>query len=306
MEGFIMLNRRSFLKVAAVTSAGLYAFPSKAFNGFEKLTILHTNDMHCHFEPFSENDAKFAGRGGMNRISAYVKQLRKIDPELLLLDCGDYFQGTPYYNFFKGEVAIKLMSEMGYDAVTIGNHEFDSGLEALKKALGFASFPVLSSNYDFSKTVMDGVTQKNLIIEKKGIRIGFYAIGIELQGLVGKTLSGATEYHNPIDIALEQEEYLRNNQQCDMIICLSHLGYKYDTPKTSDLTLAKSTHFTDVILGGHTHTFLEAPVEILNADKQSVVINQVGWAALMLGQLEFYFEQKKKTILDLSKNKRVG
>ncbi|MFA9391840.1 MAG: bifunctional UDP-sugar hydrolase/5'-nucleotidase [Prolixibacteraceae bacterium] len=290
----------------AITGASLYALPSLAYNGYNKLTILHTNDMHCHFEPFPDNDPKYSGRGGMNRISAYVKKMRQSDPELLLLDSGDWSQGTPYYNFFKGEVVLKLMSEMGYIASTIGNHEFDSGLETLKSNLQFANFPLITSNYDFSHTPLKGMTKNNLIIERKGIRIGLYGLGIGLLGLVGKSLSGNTIYIDPIEVAQQQETHLRENEKCDIIICLSHLGYQYDSPQTSDIVLAKNTRYTDLILGGHTHTFLETPVEILNLDKQSVVINQVGWAALMLGQLDFYFEKKKKTLLDFSDNKHVG
>lgn len=301
-----MLNRRKFLVSSIVAGAGLYALPSMAANGFEKLTILHTNDMHCHFEPFPDNDPKYSGRGGMNRISAYVKKMRKIEPELLLLDSGDFSQGTPYYNFFKGEVVLKLMSEMGYDATTIGNHEFDNGLAGFAEALKYANFPIVSSNYDFSNTSLNGLIKKNIVVEKNRIRIGIYGLGIELQGLVGKSLCENTVYNEPIETALFQEDYLRNNQKCDLIICLSHLGYQYKTPKVCDEVLAKSTHFTDVVLGGHTHTFLESPIEVLNKEKQPVVINQVGWAALMLGQLEFYFEKQKKSYIDISKNKRVG
>lgn len=302
----MMLNRRKFIKVVAATGVGLYAMPSFASNELQKITILHTNDMHCHFEPFDETDPKFGGRGGMNRISAYVKKMRAQNSDLLLLDSGDFSQGTPYYNFFKGEVVLKLMSEMGYIASTIGNHEFDNGLDDLKKAIGFANFPLISSNYDFSKTVLSDTIKKHLIIERSGIRIGLYALGIELHGLVGKSLCGNTVYNNPIDVALEQEDYLRNKEKCDIVICLSHLGFKYDTPKVSDVVLAKKTRFTDAILGGHTHTFLDSPIEVLNSDKQPVVINQVGWAALMLGQLDFFFEKQKKTLLDFSGNKRVG
>ncbi|HKM94288.1 MAG TPA: metallophosphatase [Prolixibacteraceae bacterium] len=306
MGGFIMLSRRTFIKKTIWSSAGLFALPVMAApSGFEKLMIMHTNDLHCHFEPFPDNDPKFAGRGGMNRISAYVKKMRQYEPDLLLFDSGDFSQGTPYYNLFKGEVVLKLMSEMGYNASTIGNHEFDSGLESLKNAMEFANFPIVSSNYDFSKTPFAGMAKKHLVLERKGIRIGVYALGIELQGLVGKSLAGNTEYLNPVEVALETEEYLKNNQQCDMIICLSHLGFKYDLPKVDDIILAQSTYFTDLILGGHTHTFLEAPYEAINKSKQSVVINQVGWAALMLGQLEFYFEKQKKTHIDLKNNKRI-
>ena len=193
-----MLTRRKFLKSSFVAGAGLLALPSIAANGFEKLTIIHTNDMHCHFEPFSANDPSYAGRGGMNRISAYVQKMRQLEPELLLLDSGDFSQGTPYYNFFKGEVVLKLMSEMGYMASTIGNHEFDSGLESLSNVLQFANFPLVSSNYDFSDTPLKGKVKKNLIFEKKGIKIGIYGLGLELQGLVGKTLCGNTVYNDQI------------------------------------------------------------------------------------------------------------
>ena len=301
-----MLTRRKFLKSSLVAGAGLLAMPSIASNGFEKLTILHTNDLHCHFEPFPSNDPRYAGRGGMNRISAYVKKMRQLEPELLLLDSGDFSQGTPYYNFFKGEVILKLMSEMGYMASTIGNHEFDSGMESLGNVMQYATFPLICSNYDFDDTPLRGKIKKHMILERKGIRIGIYGLGIELQGLVGKTLCGNTVYNEPLTVAQEQEDYLRNKEKCDFVICLSHLGFEYDTPKVCDITLAKNTSFTDVILGGHTHTFLDSPIEILNKEKQPVVINQVGWAALMLGQLEFYFEKQKKSFFDYSKNKRVG
>lgn len=305
MEGFTMLSRRKFIRNSAVATAGLFALPSLAANNIEKLMIMHTNDMHCHFEPFPDNDPKYAGRGGMNRISAYVKKMRQHNPDLLLLDCGDFSQGTPYYNFFKGEVVLKLMSEMGYDATTIGNHEFDSGLTSFKKDLQFANFPIVSSNYDFSTTPLNGLIKQSLVIERNALRIGIYGLGIELQGLVGKSLSGNTQHLNPLEKALEMEDYLKNNQQCDLVICLSHLGFKYDTPKVSDIVLAKNTRYTDLILGGHTHTFLDAPYEEVNKAKQTVVINQVGWAALMLGQLEFYFERQKKTVIDMSNNKSI-
>jgi len=288
-----MLNRRKFIKTFALAGTALYALPSLAYSGNNKITILHTNDMHCHFEPFPDNDPKYPGRGGMNRIAAYVKKMRLIDPDIILLDSGDFSQGTPYYNFFKAEVVLKLMTEMGYIASTVGNHEFDSGLDSLKSSLQYANFPLISSNYDFSNTPLNGMTKKNMVIEKRGIRIGIYAIDIELLGLVGKSLSGNTLFLNPIDTAKQQEEYLRYDQKCDFIICLSHLGYQYETPQTSDIVLAKNTRYTDLILGGHTHTFLESPVEISNLEKQTVVINQVGWGALMLGQLDFYFEKNK-------------
>lgn len=301
-----MLTRRKFIRNTLIAGAGLYAMPSFAQSDIKKLTILHTNDMHCHFEPFSENDPKYPGKGGMNRISAYVKKLRQHDSELLMLDSGDFSQGTPYYNFYNGEVVLKLMSEIGYDASTIGNHEFDSGLESFGNVMQYANFPLVSSNYDFSQTPVAGMIKKHLVIEKKGIRIGVYGLGIELQGLVGQSVRGNTVYNDPLESALEIEDYLRYEEKCDFVICLSHLGYKYDTPQVCDEQLAQKTFETDLILGGHTHTFLDSPVEFTNKNKRPVVVNQVGWAALMLGQLEFFFEQKNKTRIDLTPNKRVG
>jgi 5'-nucleotidase len=306
--GFIVLNRRAFIKNIALGSVAITAIPSFAMkkNGLEKLIILHTNDLHSRVEPFSDTDPKYAGKGGMNRIAAYVKKLRETEPDLLLFDSGDFSQGTPYFNFFKDEVILKLMSEVGYNASIVGNHEFDNGVSELAKGLQFANFPIISSNYDFSKTPLAGVIKKNLILERKGIRVGIYGLGVELSGLVDKGKSENTNWIDPVETALEQEIYLRKNEKCDLVICLSHLGYEFANDKISDIKLAAKTHFTDLILGGHTHSFLEKPVEYSNADGKPVIINQAGWAALMLGQLEFHFERQKQSIFNFSENKKVG
>jgi 5'-nucleotidase len=308
MGGFTMLNRRTFIKTIALGSVSLSAISSVAVkkSGMEKILILHTNDMHSRVEPFTDDDPKYAGQGGMNRIAAYVKKLRETEPELLLFDSGDFSQGTPYFNFFKDEVILKLMSEMGYNAATIGNHEFDNGVSELAKGLAFANFPFVSSNYDFSETPMAGIIKKNLILERKGIRVGIYGLGIELSGLVDQLKSEKTKYLDPVETALKQEIYLRKTEKCDLVICLSHLGYEYTSEKISDIKLAAHTHYTDLILGGHTHTFMEKPIEYLNAENKPVIINQAGWAALMLGQLEFHFERQKRPIFNLTQNKKVG
>jgi 5'-nucleotidase len=303
-----MWNRRTFIKAVALGSIGFSAIPTFALkkNGVERLLILHTNDMHSRVEPFSDTDPKYPGKGGMNRIAAYINKLRETEPGLLLFDSGDFSQGTPYFNFFKDEVILKLMSEMGYTASTFGNHEFDNGVEELAKGLQFANFPFVSSNYDFSETPLAGMVKKNLIVERKDIRVGIYGLGIELSGLVDPLKRGNTISSDPIEAALEQEDFLKNSEKCDLVICLSHMGYEFATEKISDSKLAAKTHFTDLILGGHTHTFLEKPVEFLNAANKPVVINQAGWAALMLGQLEFHFERQKRSIFNISENKKVG
>jgi 5'-nucleotidase len=303
-----MSNRRAFLQQAFIAGAGAMIIPSLGFknDNWTRLVIVHTNDLHCHFEPYPDTDPQYAGKGGMNRISAYVKQLRKTEPELLFLDAGDFSQGTPYFNFFKGEMVLKMMSIMGYDASTIGNHEFDNGLDALAQSLSAANFPLVSSNYDFSNTVMKDKIRKNLVLERKGLRIGIYGLGIELDGLVQKVNYGNTIYNDPIEVACQQEEFLRKNEKCDFIICLSHLGYSYKQDKVCDRDIAAHTTSTDLILGGHTHTFLDSPVEVNNKNGNPVVINQVGWGALMMGYMEFYFEKKIKKQFDNAVNKRIG
>lgn len=306
MGDYIMLNRRTFLRKTLLAGAGLYALPLFAKSGVEQITILHTNDLHCHLEPFSTTDPKYPDRGGMKRISAYVKHLRKLDPELLFFDSGDFSQGTPYYNFFKGELVLKLMSQMGYNASTIGNHEFDFGLGNFKEMIQqHAQFQLVSSNYGFENTPLNKLVKKYVVFERKGLRIGVYGLGIELDGLVGKSLYGNTIYSNPVEVARQTEEYLHNTEKCNLIICLSHLGYRYNNDKICDITIAENTVYTDAILGGHTHTFLDTPVEITNKQNMPVVINQAGWASLMLGRIDFYFEKHKKIFIDLIPNKNI-
>ena len=264
-----------------------------------QLTLLHTNDMHSHIEPFDENDNKYPGQGGMIKIAQLVKEIRKNEGEILLLDAGDIFQGTPYFNLFKGEVEFKLMSKMKYDASTMGNHDFDIGLDGFNKALAHAEFPFICSNYDFSNTVLNNKTLPYKIIEKKGIKIGIIGIGIQLEGLVGKKMYGETIYLDPIKIANKYAAELKNEKNCELVICLSHLGYQYKSNKVSDIKLAKNTSNIDVILGGHTHTFLEKASIFQNANGEPVIINQAGWAALSLGRIDLIFNNKKSQKFDL-------
>lgn len=304
--GFTMLNRRAFIQRTFIVGAGAALAPNLVLgNSTNRLTILHTNDLHCRFEPFPSTDPRFPNKGGMNRVSAYVKDFRSKNPNTLLLDSGDFSQGTPFYNFFKANLVLKMMSEMGYDASTIGNHEFDNGMESLAQALPEATFPLICSNYDFSKTILKGKIRENLIIERGGIRIGIYGLGIQPEGLVDPKNMENLVYLDPLTTALKQEEYLKHGQDCDFVICLSHLGYEYRDEKISDLNLAPQTRSTDLILGGHTHSFFEAPVELKNSANKPVVINQVGWGALMLGQLDFVFENKSKKRIRSGKNLNV-
>ena len=299
-----MNSRRHFLKQLASASAliGTASFPFEAFakNDVVKITILHTNDVHSHIEPFPENDFKYPGMGGIARRMALIDYIRNTEKNVLLFDAGDIFQGTPYFNMFNGELEMKLMSKMQYDAGTIGNHDFDNGVDGLSSQLIHANFPLLNCNYDFSGTSMAGKTKPYQIFEKENIRIGVFGLGIELKGLVDSKLYGATKYLDPLENAAVISHKLKHEEKCDLIICLSHLGYKYEDTKLSDTILAKKSLNIDLIIGGHTHTFLDTPYQINNRDNKKVLIAQVGWAGLKLGKVDFYMAKGKEKKLALA------
>jgi 5'-nucleotidase len=295
-----MLNRRTFLRRTAVGGVLLMAggFPFDAFAAEEKrLTILHTNDVHSRLEAFPMDGGKLQGQGGVAARAALIKKIRAEEEHVLLLDAGDIFQGTPYFNLYKGEPEIKALSLMGYDAVTMGNHDFDAGVEGFAKQLPHAGFPVLTANYDFTNTALEGKTHPYTIIHKAGLKIGIFGLGIQLKGLVPDAAYGNTQYVEPIQTARSVAERLKKKMKCDMIICLSHLGFEYEYAKVSDKILAKETAYIDLILGGHTHTFLDKPVVMKNRIGEDVTINQVGWAGVRLGRLDYAFDSKRRSNL---------
>ena len=294
------MKRRSFIKRTAAAGAfvgsgtlGLLSFAPKS--ELKHLTILHTNDVHSHVEPFPVDHAQYPGMGGVARRYTLIKKIRQENPNTLLLDAGDIFQGTPYFNFYGGELEFKLMSKMGYDAATIGNHDFDNGIEGLLAQLPHAEFPFVSANYNFNQTVLQGRVKPYQVFLKDGIRIGVFGLGIELEGLVTKKLYKETEYLDPVEMATETVRELKETEKCDLVICLSHLGYEYRGDKISDVKLAKATKDIDLIIGGHTHTFLPEPAIVLNNVGKKVLINQVGWAGVNMGRIDFYFDSSGKT-----------
>lgn len=309
------MKRKEFLKYVGGGSLALTLAPNLLLaNQFDilkkestyKLTILHTNDQHSRIEPFDASYTKNPNQGGFARRASLIKKIRGEEKNVLLLDSGDIFQGTPYFNFFGGELEFKLMSMMLYDASTMGNHDFDNGLEGFLKVLPNAKFPFICSNYDFKNTILDGKTEQYKIFKKDGIKIGIFAVGIELNGLVGKKNYGETIYHDPIEIAQHYSDFLRNEKNCDLVICLSHIGFDYkdDSKKISDKHLAAKTSGIDLILGGHTHTFLPEPLSFQNKDHKNVIVNQVGWAGILLGRLDFYFD-KNKNVKNISWNNQL-
>lgn len=289
------MKRRTFLKNSAAAGA-ILGTGSLGFLSFapekkvKHITILHTNDVHSHIETFGNDHAQFPGRGGAARRYTLIQEIKHQNPNTLLLDAGDIFQGTPYFNFYGGELEFKLMSKMGYDAATIGNHDFDNGIDGLYAQLPQAKFDFLSANYDLSNTILEGHVEPYRVFVKDGIRIGVFGLGIELEGLVGKDLYKETKYLDPVEITRETVRQLKEKEQCQLVVCLSHLGYRYRNDKISDIKLAGLTKDIDLIIGGHTHTFLPKPTIAQNSEGKNVLINQVGWAGVNLGRIDFYLD----------------
>ena len=296
------MERRNFIKqlggASALAMVGGLTLPSFTDKQKRHITILHTNDTHSHIEPFKANHRRNANRGGIARRATLIEQIRKENQNTLLLDAGDIFQGTPYFNYFEGELEFKLMSILKYDVATIGNHDFDNSIEGLFKQLPNAKFDFVSANYNFKNTILDTHIKPYKIIIKDDIKIGIFGLGIELEGLVNKKMYKETVYLNPIETTQDITSKLKDEEKCDLIICLSHLGYYYknNPNKVSDLNLAKITKNIDLIIGGHTHTFLPKPTIVKNIAGKNMLVNQVGAYGINLGRIDFYFDdQNNKT-----------
>mgnify|MGYP001224820143 CR=1 FL=1 len=289
-------NRKIFIKKIFLASISIPLLNSFSLlnkkTRTKRITILHTNDIHSHIDSFPNNHSRYPGMGGMRRVASLVKKIRIKEKNVILIDAGDVFQGTPYFNKFKGSLELKIMSSMGYIASTMGNHDFDNGINGFKEVLHHANFPFICSNYEFFDSEMIKKTRKYLVREIDGIKIGFFGLGIELEGLVGKEYYGETKYLDPLSTSNYWSNYLKNKEKCDLVICISHLGHKYKSDKISDLKLARLSKNIDIIIGGHTHTFLEKAKVIKNIENKNVIVNQAGWGALALGRID----------LELSKN----
>ena len=303
------MKRRQFIQqtTAATALVGLGALNLQSCSTTQSLfakrkhiTILHTNDVHSHIDPFGPNDKRNANKGGVARRATLVENIRKENPNTLLLDAGDIFQGTPYFNYYGGELEFKLMSMLNYDLATIGNHDFDNGIDGLYAQLPHAKFEFVSANYDFSNTVMDTHVKPYKVLVKDGVKIGVFGLGIQLDGLVDKKMYKETVYQDPIEVAQDMSRILKEEESCDLVICLSHIGYHYkNSPdRVCDLNLAKATKNIDLIIGGHTHTFLPKPTIAQNSEGKNVLVNQVGAYGLYLGRIDFYFEQGKPLYSD--------
>jgi 5'-nucleotidase len=293
-----MFNRRKFIRQsllsagAVMASNSLLAFANEE-NALQQLTILHTNDVHSRLEPFAMDGSKNQGLGGVAARAALIESIRNSSKETLLLDAGDIFQGTPFFNMYKGELEMKAMKMMGYEAITIGNHDFDLGMDNFVTQWQHAKFPVLNCNYGLSNTPLENIIEPYKIFKKGKLKIGVTGVGIHLDGLVPANLFGNTQYLDPIQNVNNIAYKLKKEEQCDLVICLSHLGYSYkeDSNKMCDIILAKESENIDLIIGGHTHTFLDKPDVYKNKIGKEVLVNQVGWAGIMLGRLDYEFSK---------------
>ena len=284
------MNRRKFIYNSSLASLSVMGLNSCNLNSNNlKITILHTNDVHSQIEPLSPNHNLYPNKGGFARRASLFKEIKDLIPNTLIFDAGDIFQGTPYFNFFQGDLELGLMKKMGYNAATIGNHEFDAGLKTLKQNIINNNFQFISSNYDFTNTELEGLVDEYKIYKKEGVKIGVFGLGIELKGLVNPLLFKETKYNDPLDVAKDMTSKLKFEKGCDLIICISHLGHQYQIDKISDTKLAKLTSNIDLIIGGHTHTLLKEPLILNNYLGKEVIINQVGSSGVFVGRIDFNF-----------------
>lgn len=254
----------------------------------QELVILHTNDTHSRIEPLPETDKFRPNMGGVVRRAAFVDKVRSENENVLLFDAGDFLQGTPYFNLFKGEVEVEAMNLLKYDAVTLGNHEFDYGMDVLEDIVKRATFPIVSTNYDFSETPIADYIKPYLIINKGGVKIGIIGANVNPLGLIASDHYEGMKFISPYEAANETAQMLRNELKCDMVICLSHMGYR------SDLELAENSRNIDIIIGGHTHTYMKEPVFRKNLEGKEVLVFQTNGRGAYVGQIDVKFQKIKK------------
>lgn len=278
------MKRIIIISLALIAAIGIDAKKPR------KLTILHTNDTHSCILPLNKNlaDTMLAGRGGFLRRIAMLNEERQKDPDLLLFDTGDFSQGSSYYTTFKGDVETGLMNKMYYDAGTIGNHEFDFGLENMARLFKQLNFPIVCSNYDFTGTELKDIVKPYIILKKKGIKIGIFALCPPLDGLVLKTNYEPVKFLDPVEVAQQMVELLKQQKKCDMVICLSHLGWQ-SKEYPDNLVIPKTTGI-DLVLSGHSHTYMQQLEYINDLNGRPVPVDQNGKHGVFIGKMELTFE----------------
>lgn len=290
MKSFTYKNKE-WIKAISILFI-IYSFIFSPAWAQKTLTILHTNDTHSTIMPLNPNlaDTMLADRGGYLRRMNMIRQQRQQDPDLLLFDSGDFSQGSAYYSLFQGDVEIGLMNRMGYDAATIGNHEFDFGLDNMIRLFKMAQFPIVCSNYDFADTELKDIVQPYIIIKRKGLKIGVFALCPPLEGLVFTKNYGPLRFLDPVEKTNEMVDILKRQKKCDVVICISHLGW--GSSQYPDNRFIQQTRGVDLVLGGHTHTYFQELQYEKNLDGQPVPVDQNGKHAAFVGKLLLTFQKK--------------
>src|SRR6185295_10289771 len=308
-----MITRRGFLKASMAGGAvvmcprsalNLLALPAwsaigepllKVAAGEKLLTFLHTNDTHSQIDPLPANDGQYPDMGGVARRATLVKRIRKENPNTLMIDAGDVFQGTPYFNFYKGEVEYKSMSLIGYDVGTLGNHDFDNGVNALVAAMKFANFDFVSSNYDVRGTPLEARVKRYVLRTLGGVRVGLFGLGVSPDNLITPENFKGVKYMDPVTSAREVVDILRRQEHCQLVVGMSHLGY-YPNPKAAeigDTQVASQVDGIDFIASGHTHTFMSTPVLTRQPSGNDTIIFQVGKSGIYVGRVDFKLKAGK-------------
>ena len=283
------MERRPFLAAlglgALATQVPLWGAAAAAPSG--RVTLLHTNDTHSHIEPFGPGNGPSSGKGGVARRGTLVKQLRSQLGSVLLLDAGDVFQGTPYFNEYKGHLDYQLMSMMGYDAATLGNHDFDNGVEGLLSAMEEAKFPFVNCNFDAKGApLLQKRLNPYLVRQFPGLKVGLTGVGVNFRGLVTDANHKGVDWRDPVECLKPIVKHLRETEKVDLLVVISHLGYDLKGTQIDDLQLAKLVPGIDAIIGGHSHTFLPEPTVVPNA-LGSTLVAQVGFGGINLGRMDF-------------------
>ena len=280
------------MKRLIILSLILTAFTVTGMARVKKLLILHTNDTHSCVMPLKTTlaDTLQAGRGGFLRRLAMLDQERQKNPDLLLFDSGDFSQGSSYYSMFKGDVEVGLMNMMRYDAATIGNHEFDFGMENMARLFRMADFPIVCANYDFTGTCVEGLVKPYVVIRRSGVKIGVFGLSPKMKGLVSDKNCVGVKYLDPVKAAQKTADLLKNKEKCDLVVCISHLGWNIGGD--DDVLMMKNTRNIDIVLGGHSHSYFKQEKWVKNLDGVSVPNDQNGKSGIYVGRLEV--EMKKK------------
>ena len=262
--------------------------------GTKKITVLHTSDTHSCILPLNKSlaDTLLADRGGFLRRIAMLKQERQKEPNLLLFDCGDFSQGSSYYTMFKGDVEVELMNRMHYDAATIGNHEFDFGLDNMIRLFKMAEFPIVCSNYDFGDTELKDIVKPYIVLKRQGVKIGVFALCPPLEGLVSAKNYGPLKFLDPVEVTTRMVDVLRRQEKCDVVICLSHLGW--EVSEYPDDKFISQTSGIDLVLGGHSHTYLKTLGYVTDKEGRLVPVDHEGKHAVFVGKMQLTLTRNKE------------